>query len=82
MPIYEYEVACEGGCKTCGGTFELRRPADRAPLTACPVCKKPVRRVISLPSTPRILKPLSVADAKSAGFSVYEKRDKGVYERQ
>lgn len=82
MPIYEYELACEGGCKTCGGRFELRRPANRPPLEACPVCKKPVRRAVSLPTTPRVTKPLSVSDAKKAGFSVFEKTEKGVYERQ
>lgn len=82
MPIYEYEVTCEGGCKACGGRFELRRPANRPALTACPVCRKPVRRIVSLPSTPKILKPLSVSDAKKAGFTVFEKKEKGVYERQ
>ncbi len=82
MPIYEYEVAVDGGCKACGGRFELRRPVDRPNLTACPVCKKPVRRIVSLSSTPRIAKPLSVSDAKKAGFSVFEKKEKGVYERQ
>lgn len=82
MPIYEYEVSCAGGCKSCGGSFELRRPVSRPEFTTCPVCKKPVQRVVSLPSTPRLLKPLSVSDAKSAGFTVFEKKEKGVYERQ
>jgi len=81
MPIYEYEVCDEGGCKICGGRFELRRPVDRPELMRCPLCKKNVRRVISQVSTPRVSKPLSVSDAKSAGFSVFEKRDQGVYER-
>jgi len=81
MPIYEYEVA-EGGCKVCGGCFELRRPADREPLTHCPLCRKSVRKVISLPNTPKILKPISVVDAKKAGFTVLERRDKGVYEKR
>lgn len=80
MPIYEYELV-EGECKLCKGRFELRRPADRPPLTACPLCKKPVRKVISPVSTPKISKPLSVSDAKKAGFTILEKRDKGVYER-
>jgi len=82
MPIYEYEVTSDGGCKACGGRFELRRSADRPELNACPVCKKPVRRVISLPNTPKISKPHSVSDAKKAGFTVFEKKDRGVYERQ
>ena len=32
-------------------------------------------------NTPTITKPLSVSDAKSAGFTVLEKRDEGTYEK-
>ncbi len=39
-------------------------------------------QVISQTSTPKMLKPLSVSDAKKAGFTVLERRDKGVYEKQ
>lgn len=80
MPIYEYELV-DGDCRACGGRFELRRPVDREPLTKCPLCKKAVRKVISGVNSPKLSKPLSVSDAKNAGFSVFEKRDKGVYER-
>ncbi len=81
MPIYEYEILEGDSCKACGGRFELRRPLDRPELKACPLCKKAVRKVITAPSTPKVLKPLSVSDAKKAGFSVLKRRDKGVYER-
>ncbi len=80
MPIYEYEPE-DGDCRRCGGRFELRRPLGRAPLTACPLCRKPVRKVVSAVNTPRHAKPLSVSDAKGAGFSVLKKRDQGVYEK-
>ncbi len=81
MPIYEYEV--DGGdCKVCGGRFELRRPVDRPECADCPVCRRPVKRVISQTSTPKMLKPTSISDAKKAGFTVLERRDKGVYEKQ
>lgn len=80
MPIYEYEVA-DGGCRVCGGRFELRRPVDRPPLKRCPLCKKAVRKVISGANTPKFSNPLSVADAKRAGFSVLKRRDKGLYEK-
>jgi putative FmdB family regulatory protein len=81
MPIYEYEV--EGGkCDLCGGRFELRRPADREPLTDCPLCRKPVHKVISLSSTPKVSRQPSISDAKKAGFTVLKRRDKGVYEKQ
>lgn len=81
MPIYEYEV-CEGGCAACGGSFTLRRPLSAAPLTKCPACKKPVRKVISAFNTPKITRPVSISDAKKAGFTVLKRLGKGEYERQ
>jgi len=80
MPIYEYEPTC-GECSVCNGRFELKRPMDREALTRCPLCKKPVRKVISQTSSPRLSKPLSVSDAKKAGFQILERRDRGVYEK-
>ena len=81
MPIYEYEL-CEGDCKVCGGKFSLNRPASRPPLAKCPLCRKPVRKLISLVNSPTKLKPLSISDAKKAGFTVLKKVGKGEYERQ
>ncbi|WCJ58549.1 zinc ribbon domain-containing protein [Fontisphaera persica] len=81
MPLYEYEL-CEGDCLICGGRFTLRRPADAPPVTRCPLCRKPVRKVLSQFSTPHKLKPLSISDAKKAGFTVYKRLGKGEYERQ
>ena len=85
MPIYEYvsESPDQPGhsCRVCSRGFELRRPVERPALEVCPLCKNPVRKVISRINTPRITKPLSVTDAKKAGFTVMEKRDQGVYEK-
>lgn len=81
MPIYQYEL-CEGECKICGGSFELRRPVNRPALTECPVCRKPVRKCITGFSTPTVVKPFSTIDAKKAGFTVLERRDRGVYEKK
>ncbi|MFN3408667.1 MAG: FmdB family zinc ribbon protein [Limisphaerales bacterium] len=81
MPLYEYELT-EGDCKVCGGRFTLMRPLSAKPLTHCPACKKPVRKVISSFSSPQKLKPLSISDAKKAGFQVFKKLGKGEYERQ
>ncbi|MEM7146484.1 MAG: FmdB family zinc ribbon protein [Verrucomicrobiota bacterium] len=82
MPIYEYmAVEPEEGCHVCRTGFELRRPVDRPALEVCPVCKRPVKKLISKVNTPKLTKPLSVSDAKSAGFSVLKRRDKGVYEK-
>lgn len=85
MPIYEYLSEApddpERSCRICASGFELRRPVDRAPLEKCPLCKNPVRKVISRVNTPKVAKPFSVTDAKKAGFTILEKRDEGVYEK-
>ncbi len=78
MPLYEYEL-CEGNCSICGGKFTLRRLLSAPPLTKCPLCKKPVRRVWSTFNAP---KTLSISDAKKAGFTVLKRVSKGEYERQ
>ena len=71
----------EKSCRICAKGFELMRPVDREPLELCYYCKNRVRKLISRVSTPRLTKPLSVADARSAGFTVLKRRDKGVYEK-
>ncbi len=83
MPLYEYiAVEPENGCYRCSRGFELRRPVDRAPLELCPLCRTPVKKLVSRGiNTPKITAPLSVSDAKSAGFTVLEKRDEGTYEK-
>ena len=78
MPIYEYEL-CDGDCKVCGGKFTLRRPISAAPLTKCPACKKPVRKVFSTFNAPKML---SLSHAKSKGFTVLKRIGKGEYEKQ
>ena len=65
----------------CRKGFELMRPADRAPLTHCMYCKNPVRKKIGPVNVPKITAPLSISDAKKAGFTVMQKRDEGVYEK-
>lgn len=81
MPIYEYEL-CDGNCAVCGGKFTLHRPLSAKPLTNCPACKKPVRKLFSTVNSPKYIKPTSISDAKKAGFTVYKKLGKGEYERQ
>jgi putative FmdB family regulatory protein len=81
VPIYEYELT-DGSCAVCGGKFTLRRPLSAKPLTNCPACKKPVRKILSSFNSPIKLKPLSVTDAKKAGFTVLKRVNKGEYEQQ
>lgn len=81
MPLYEYEL-CDGDCAACGGRFTLRRPVTAPALNACPACRRPIRKVICSFNTPSIMKPLSITDAKKAGFTVLKRTSKGEYERQ
>jgi putative FmdB family regulatory protein len=81
MPLYEYEP-CGGSCGICRGKFTLNRPLSAPELVQCPLCRKPVQKMISGFSTPRIIAPLSVTDAKKAGFSVWKRVGKGEYERE
>jgi putative FmdB family regulatory protein len=81
MPIYEYEPRDEP-CKICRGKFTLNRPLSAPPIERCPLCKKPVRKILSNFHTPALTKPPSVSDAKPAGFRVCKKTSAGEYERQ
>jgi putative FmdB family regulatory protein len=81
MPIYEYEP-CSGECRICKEGFTLTRPLSAPPLENCPLCRQAVRKIISGFSTPKILKPLSVSEARNAGMSVWKRVGKGEYERQ
>ena len=44
MPIYEYE------CDQCEKTFEARQSINDTPLSTCPDCGQPVRKLISASS--------------------------------
>ncbi len=86
MPLYEYISECpddpDASCRVCVKGFELRRPVERPPLKVCPLCRNVVKKVISQVNTPKVTKPFSLVDAKKAGFTVLEKRDEGVFEKQ
>ncbi len=85
MPIYEYIAEYPEdparSCPMCRRGFELRRGVNREPLTRCLYCKNPVRKKISSVNVPKLTAPLSVSDAKKAGFTLLEKRDRGTYEK-
>jgi len=82
MPTYSYIAEKpEEGCPSCRKGFDLRRPIARAPLTHCPLCRKPVKKLLAKFNTPKVTKPLSISDAKAAGFTILEKRCDGAYEK-
>ena len=50
MPLYVYEAKEEGkGCPKCNGQFEVMQHLADSPLSVCPDCGSPVRRVIQAP---------------------------------
>ncbi len=79
MPLYEYKI-CEGDCKVCGGSFELNRPMKAPTLKACPVCKKPVRKVFGSIYMPKHYRKVNIREANENGFTVLKKSSKGEYE--
>ena len=75
MPVYEYEhleTPCEHG-----NVFEVRQSIDDGPLTLCPNCRNPVRKLISLNN---ISSKRSNSELRDLGFTKLVKRDDGVYE--
>lgn len=82
MPLLRYRPV-NSPCRLCGDGFEHRAQADAPPLENCPTCGQPVKRAsLYAVHTPKLLKPLSVSDAKSLGFSVFKKTASGEFERQ
>jgi putative FmdB family regulatory protein len=48
MPIYEYEsLQPRKACKTCRQRFEVIQGLDEEPLSRCPECGQPVKKIIS-----------------------------------
>ena len=41
MPLYDYK------CTKCGHIFEVQQKISEEPLKYCPVCKGPIKRLIS-----------------------------------
>jgi putative FmdB family regulatory protein len=82
VPIYHYAPA-QLPCKLCGDGFDHHQAAADPALALCPTCGKNVARVsIQTLHTPKLLRPLSVSDAKNLGFTVFKKTSAGEFERQ
>ncbi|MEJ2534727.1 MAG: zinc ribbon domain-containing protein [Gammaproteobacteria bacterium] len=81
MPTYVYQATGEDACRYCLTGFERRQKIADEALTACPECGGPVRRVITAPSLARSGADLSDSNVAKHGFTRYEKREKGVYEK-
>ncbi len=75
MPVYEYEH--ERGTCSVGRIFSLTQSIHDEPLTQCPVCEHPVKKIISIAN---ISTPKSNRELKDLGFTKLVRRDDGVYE--
>ena len=75
MPVYEYEhlkTVCN-----LGKVFECEQSIHDDPLSVCPQCAKPVKKIISRTN---ISCPKSNSELRDLGFTKLVKRDDGVYE--
>jgi putative FmdB family regulatory protein len=75
MPVYEYEHL-EAPCEN-RKVFEVKQSINDAPLTRCPRCGGPVRKLISLNF---VSSTRSDSELRDMGFTKLVKRDDGVYE--
>lgn len=82
MPFYEYRSTDGATCDFCGGGFTVLQKIHDDPLTACPRCRQPVKRVISVPNVVAgQAHKLKSSNIEKAGFTQYRKLGKGVYEK-
>lgn len=73
MPTYEYQaVNPKGKCATCSERFEVQQAMRDEPLSACPACGKPIRRLVSTFGVSTAVSSktmLSDSNLKSKGFT-------------
>lgn len=81
MPIYEYRATKESNCSFCKAGFDRLQKLSDAPITTCPQCRQPVRRVISAPNLGKADTSLERGNLEKHGFTRYERAEKGVYEK-
>lgn len=79
MPTYEYEHIDQKNLK-CEDPFEAIQSMSEDALTTCPVCGKPVRKIISKPSFIMATN-LSPESTAAKGFTTYRKSGDGTYEK-
>ena len=75
MPIYEYEHI-EKSCNK-GKVFEIKQSINDKPLSKCPECNGPIKKIMSLGN---ISTPKSNSELRDLGFTKLVKQDDGVYE--
>jgi len=84
MPTYVYQKTEDAeGCEHCTEPFEVVQAMKDDPLTVCPKCAGPVRRLITPPHIGRqsTKSMLSDKNLKRHGFHRLVKEDKGRYRK-
>lgn len=82
MPLQRFRPL-SGRCKLCHGEVELALTGMQADPSECPKCGQRIERCPSLNAPQmKVLKKPSISDAKSAGFKVLKRIEKGEYESQ
>ena len=82
MPIYEYSAEqASRSCALCRERFERLVRLSDPPLTQCPDCGAPIRKVISAPSVGASKSGFDNR-AKQAGFHKLQRTGKGEYEKK
>ena len=75
MPVYEYEHT-ESPCAI-GRVFEVAQSLKERPLSKCPHCDRPVKKLISLAG---LSVPKTNSELRDLGFTKLVRRDDGIYE--
>lgn len=78
MPIYEYQAVSKG-CDRCTDRLEAVQRMGEAPLSQCPHCGAPLRKLVSRFAAHHDA--LSASNLKDKGFHKLVRKEKGVYEK-
>ena len=78
MPVYWYKTT-KTGCDHCKDHFEYTQSMTEEPLKQCPNCSGPVKK-IPTPVSGGVPK-LSNGSLRDKGFTKFEKRSDGNYEK-
>lgn len=74
MPIYEYEsMRPAKACQKCAGRFEAVQSIHDPPLSVCPHCGQPIRKLISWCHS-AVMEPSDEQTRVTQGVSDYEKQ--------
>ncbi len=81
MPIYVYQPLAESDCDHCENGFDHLQKLDEEPISECPECLIPVKRIITAANIASSSPSLKEDQIAKHGFTQYRKLEKGVYEK-